>query len=103
ILNSGITIYTSGYKLLCNGTFTNNGTIQCDGYNAILGTAGTHSGVGTLGVGQAGGAGHVGVGAGAGPAPQSNTLGDANAYGGNGGAGGAQNGGAGGLYLAATG
>ncbi len=104
VINSGVSLYTAGYRLFCNGTLTNNGTIYNDGYSASGVTAGLHSAVGTLGTGEAGGAGHTGIGNGTGVAPVSstNTLQDANPSGGAGGAGGASTGGAGGVYLPNT-
>lgn len=99
-LNVGCTINTAGYKLFCRGTFVNNGTIHCDGKSAALNVAGGSSLVGTLGIGMAGGAGHVGVGAGTAGTAQTaaNQLQDFSGNGGAGGAGGAQAGGAGGAY-----
>jgi hypothetical protein len=38
IINSGVTIITNGYRILCQGTLTNNGTIQWNGNNGGNGT-----------------------------------------------------------------
>ena len=99
VINSGITLYTSGFKLYCNGTLTNNGTIHNDGYTAVGVTHGKASAVGTLGVGLAGTDGYVGNGVASSASPQYNTLSDAAAAGGNGGAGGINAGGLGSPYL----
>jgi hypothetical protein len=99
IVAVGITLNTAGFRVFCNGTFTNNGTISNDGNAAALGVAGAASPVGTLGIGTAGGAGSAGVGAGVAGTNQPNTTQDASATGGAGGAGGAQAGGAGGTYV----
>jgi hypothetical protein len=39
-INMGVSIITDGYRIFCNGTLTNNGTIQWNGNNAVLNTAG---------------------------------------------------------------
>lgn len=91
-INNGVSIITNGFKLFCNGTLTNNGTIQWNG------NAGTTGGVGGTGLGSstgtinsstgasapgsAGGAGNTGAGT-------AGTNQGTNGYGGVGGAGGA--------------
>lgn len=104
-VEAGITLNTNSFKLYCNGTFTNNGTISNNGANASGATAGTHTYTsGTLGIGLAGGNGHTGSGTGTSASPQgsTNTVADALMSGGAGGAGGVEAGGAGGVYLAST-
>lgn len=94
---AGVTIYTAGFRIWCNGTFTNEGLIHNDGRAAALGTAGAGSALGTTGIGTAGGNGRA-ANTGLPGTNQSNTLGDASAAGGAGGAGGANAGGAAGTY-----
>jgi hypothetical protein len=99
IAAAGISLDTGGFRLFCNGTFTNNGVIMRDGKNASGATAGGSSTLGSLGIGTAGGNGRS-ANTGLPGTGQSNGLQDASASGGAGGAGGANAGGAGGTYTA---
>lgn len=100
-LSAGATIITAGFRIFCQGEFTNNGTIESNGNAASANTAGAAlSYSGTLGattVGTAGGAGSTG-------ASNGGTNGAANGLGGAGGVGGASTvphaGGAGGTVTA---
>lgn len=94
---SGITVYGAGFKGFTAGEFINDGTIHNNGKNAVGGTAGAGSAIGTTGIGTAGGNGRA-ANTGLAGTNQSNTLTDAGAAGGAGGAGGANAGGAGGTY-----
>lgn len=104
IIQPGVTLNTAGFRLFCNGKLTVSSTavLACDGKDASLNVAGGSSALGTLGIGMAGGAGHVGIGTGTNGTNQSNTLGDAAGAGGNGGAGGVDAGGTGGTYTPNT-
>lgn len=98
IVAPSATVNVAGFKVFGTGTLTNNGIIHCDGRDAVGGTAGAASRVGTLGIGTAGGNGranNTGLNGGG----QSNTLGDALLVGGAGGAGGVNAGGLGGTYV----
>ena len=66
IIQSTVTIKTNGYRFFCQGTLTNNGTIDCSGNAAAANTAGAILGfTGSIGqpIGSAGGAGTSGAGA----------------------------------------
>jgi hypothetical protein len=95
-INNGVSIITNGYRIFCNGTLTNNGTIQWDGANGTTGGNGGAAQVaGSVANGTSGGNGATGTGGGGGP-QGSNAIGGA---GGNGGAG-ASPGGSGGTIAA---
>lgn len=96
-VNAGITIATAGFRIFCNGLFTNNGDINANGKNAALGVAGGSSTLGSLGIGVAGGNGRA-ANTGVNGTNQSNGQSFATPTGGNGGAGGANGGGLGGTY-----
>lgn len=90
-INSGVSIVTNNYKIFCNSTFTNNGTIEWNGKNGLnTGIAGaaignTNGTLNILGiVSNAGGAGNTGAGFAGG-----NAGGTAGAIGSTGGPGGA--------------
>lgn len=62
---STATIKTVGFRIFCNGTLTNAGTIHNNGNAAVTSTAGAITNAsGSLGIGTAGGAGGVGNNAG---------------------------------------
>lgn len=72
-INNGVSIISSGFRLLCQGTLTNNGTIQYNGANGGNGGSGTGgsagaalNNVGSISTssvwGTAGGAGATGAG-----------------------------------------
>lgn len=71
-INNGVSIITNGFRMFCNGTLTNNGTIKYNGNNGLAdGTAGAvlsnntssiNPGGTTSAYGTAGGAGNVGAG-----------------------------------------
>lgn len=88
VINTGVTLYTNGYRLFAKNSIENNGTIDRSGNNAVGTAAGPALVAGTLGIGSAGGAG--GTAAGVAGVATSASLGA------NGGAGGAGSGGAGG-------
>lgn len=94
-INNGVTLKTVGYRIFCQGTFTNNGTLSCVGLNGVGGTAGGSSNSGAFLGGRAGGAGGTGV---------SGTGGNGTnaSYGATGGAGGAGTSGAAGSGGTAT-
>ncbi len=100
---AGITVFSAGFRIMCAGRLTINGTIHCDGHAASGSSGGTTSTLGSLGVGTAGGAGRSAT-TGANGSAQSNGLQDAQSaglcVGGAGGAGGANAGGNGGTYSA---
>lgn len=101
---SGVTVYTAGYRLFCNGQLTNNGTIHNDGKDASGATGGTASASGSLGIGTAGGNGHSSTaGNGANGTAQSNGLYDVSAAGGTGGGDGTHTGGTSSYAAAAAG
>jgi hypothetical protein len=85
-IDSGVTIRPNLYKIYCSGTIENNGTIQMNGNDAVLNTAGASisNATGSVNTGtSAGGGGAGGINAG------SNGIGSiANTIGGRGGAGG---------------
>lgn len=94
-INNGVTINTNGFRLFCNTTLTNNGTIAYNGNSGLAdGTLGAAlsntsssintAGVGTTSLGLAGGAGQTGVGS-----TPANGAASVISYGGTGGAGGA--------------
>src|SRR5262245_54411455 len=56
-VNGGVTIQPHGFRIFCQGTVTNNGTIRDDGSAAAGATAGGSIGSGSLGNGRAGGNG----------------------------------------------
>jgi hypothetical protein len=88
-VNNAITLAPNGYRILCRGTFTNNGTVSSVGAAGNAnGNAGGAGGSGTLGAGKAAGAGTTTTGTGG-----TNT--GCAGYG-SGGAGGTGSGGAGG-------
>jgi hypothetical protein len=73
-INSGVTLFTAGYRLFCNGTVTNNGVISnVGGAGAASGTAGAVPGNASV-CSSAGGAGGTGAG-GAGNNTPGTTLG----------------------------
>lgn len=92
-INNGVTIKTNGYRIFCNGTLTNNGTIQWNGNAASGATAGaaltnTSSSINVLtGASAPGTAGATG-GTGVGPNGSATSATRTN-YGGQGGSGGA--------------
>src|SRR5579862_2023017 len=61
-IGTGVTIAAGGYRLFCQGTLTNNGTIQSNGHAASGATGGTASTAHALGVGSAGHNGGTGAG-----------------------------------------
>jgi hypothetical protein len=65
-INSGVTLYTVGCRIFCQGPIINNGIISLAGNSASTFTPGAAGSLGTvgasLGVGQAGGAGNTGNG-----------------------------------------
>lgn len=61
-INSGVTLAPSNFRILCSGTFTNNGTVSAIGNNASGATAGTWGPQNSLGPGGAGGNGGTGNG-----------------------------------------
>ena len=64
-VNSGVTLNPDGYRIFCQGTVSNAGTIGFDGNNgSASGTAGAATDNGTLASGGAGGAGNTGNGSG---------------------------------------
>lgn len=93
-INSGVTINTNGFRVFCNATLTNNGTIAHNGNSGLAdGTLGAAlantsasinaAGAGSSSMGLAGASGQTGVGSTA-----VNGSGSVIAYGGTGGAGG---------------
>lgn len=94
---TGVTVYTAGNKGFCAGEYINDGTLHNNGKNAVGGTAGAASALGTTGIGTAGGNGRANATGLAGSA-QGNGLGDGTGAGGAGGSGGANAGGSGGTY-----
>ena len=104
-VEAGITLNTNSFKLYCNGTFTNNGTISNNGANASGATAGTHTYTSEHARHRPRGRQRTygnGTGTSASPQGSTNTVADALISGGAGGAGGVEAGGAGGVYLAGT-
>jgi hypothetical protein len=63
-VNSGVTLNAGGWRIFCQGTVTNNGTIQANGNDAgAAGAAGAATTpAGALAAGSAGGAGQTGAG-----------------------------------------
>lgn len=62
-VNSGITLITANFRIFCQGTFTNNGTLRSTVPNNAAGaTAGAIVAAGSLQGGQPGGTGGTGVG-----------------------------------------
>ena len=97
-INPGVTVFTNGFRIFAAGTLTNNGIIDRNGSNAVLGTGGVALAVGTVG---------AAVGGGTGGTSAAGTVGtaSANALGGTagaGGAGGSTAGGAGGAVTLVT-
>lgn len=93
-VSNGVTLKTANWRIFCQSTPVNNGTITNPGANASGASGGATTGSGTLGTGQSGGSGGTGAGT-AGGAGQ--TIG---AVGGNGGASGSNAGGAAGTQRA---
>jgi hypothetical protein len=57
-INNGVTLAPAGYRIFCQGTFTNNGTVSAAGNaGAASGSAGSSTGSGSLGGGKGGGSG----------------------------------------------
>lgn len=92
-----VSLDTGGFRVFCNGTFTNNGVIMRDGKDAVGAVAGASSTLGSIGIGMFGGNGRS-ANTGLNGNTQPNGLQDLSATGGAGGAGGVNNGGLGGLY-----
>lgn len=98
-INSGISIVTNGFKIFCNGTLTNNGTIRWNGNDgATAGTAGAsvsnaNSSIWPNVSGSAGGAGTTATGSVGATSPTT-------PFGGRGGSGGLGSSGAGGASQA---
>lgn len=97
-INSGVTLKTNGFRVFCNGTLTNNGTIQWNGAPGTLGGAGgtaTGNSNGTIqnlasataAPGTQGGAGGTANGSNGSNASSSATVGSRGGNGGNGGTG----------------
>jgi len=61
-IQSGITLVCAGYRIFCQGTVTNSGTISANGNNATSFTGGGASTPRSLGTGRTGGAGNTGAG-----------------------------------------
>jgi hypothetical protein len=99
-VNSGVTIVTNGFRLIVQGTLTNNGTVSNGGLTASGATAGAAVPAGTLGGSFAGGAGGNAGGAGAAGTSATTSAGGAGGAGGAATAGGA--GGAGGTATPPT-
>jgi parallel beta-helix repeat protein len=95
-VSSGVTVLTNGYRVFCQGTVTNGGTVSFPGNNAASATGGTHTNSGTLQGGQAGGSGS------AASAGANGTIASGSAGTGNGGAGGAGSSTAGGAARASN-
>lgn len=99
-INSGVSIISNGYRIFCNGTLTNNGTIQWNGNNGSVGAGGgaalanSNSSINTnVQAGSAGGSGATGAGS-AGTTPSGPiNLGGQGATGGTGGSAGGAAGG----------
>lgn len=93
-VNNGVSIITSGFRIFCSGTLTNNGTIQWAGKDAVTNTGGASLVIGNIMGGLlGGGAPASGTSTVAGTAPASyNSL--HITLGGKGGVGGGANGGA---------
>lgn len=89
VVNSGVNLFTAGYRILAKVSIENNGTIHRAGNNAVGITAGAALAAGALGSSGAGGAGGTAAGTAGGATVAS--LGGAGAAGGlgSGGAGGA--------------
>jgi hypothetical protein len=96
-INSGVTLFTGGFRIICLGNLENNGIIDRNGSNAIGATGGVALVVGTV---------SACVGGGAGGTTSAGTAGtaSANSVGGTAGAGGASvtAGGAGGALTVVT-
>jgi hypothetical protein len=99
VVNSGITLKPAGYRIFCQGTVTNGGTISVAGNTATTSTGGSSTGNGSVGSGRGGGNGGTGV-SGAGAAGGSNGIGAPNGAAGAGGAGTSGTGGAAGTPTA---
>jgi hypothetical protein len=91
-INNGVTVKTGNFRIFCQGTVTNSGTISAAGNNASGSTAGAVMGSGTVVGGRAGGAGGTGA-SGAGAAGSNASYGAAGGAGGAGTSGAAGNGG----------
>lgn len=62
-INNGVTIKPAGYRFFCQGTFTNNGTVNGAGATGLAsGSATASTGAGTLGAGRAGSSGQTTTG-----------------------------------------
>lgn len=100
-INSGVSIRVNGCRLFCNGTLTNNGTIQWNGNNAAGATQGSamsnvFSTYSSNAGGTAGGGGTISVGS-------NGSVGGSSGSGGNGGAGSNGAGGSGGVSTPVSG
>ena len=88
-INNGVSIITGGYRIFCQGTLTNNGTIKNNGFAQTGGSGGSGTTGGTAGAGS-------GPGGSSSATTGSAGTGRTSSFGGAGGAGGAGSGGAGG-------
>lgn len=93
-VNSGVTLVVAGFRVFCQGTVTNNGTIQADGNSATSATGAGASTSRSLTTGSKGGNGNTGAGS----AGNNSTGGFAVGTGGTGGTG-SSAGGSGGTIL----
>ena len=59
---SGVTLVCAGFRIFCQGTVTNNGTLSANGNNATSFTGGGASTARSLATGRSGGTGNTGVG-----------------------------------------
>lgn len=85
-INSGVLIKMNGYRIYCNGTLTNNGTIHSNGNNATLNVAGSTTNSGNVGGAPSSG-GNGGITFGTSVSANTNCFNNALGKGGNGGAG----------------